>query len=285
MYQKHFGLRQRPFRSTPDRSRYYPSTGHENALNLLHQSLQDQESLLLLTGDPGTGKTLLCHCLLHRAGAEVRSAFLPHTHLPDPLSLLQALAYELGVPHDGRPEQVLRLAVTEDLLKVCAGGQTTLLVVDEAHHLGPDALEEMRLLANLEGGDTRALQVLLSGQPDLLQTLAHPALASLRQRLAVRPHLEPLSPAEAADYVLHHLRMATDRPEKLVSPEALELLAQGTRGVPRLLSQACHRALTLACLGGSPVLDAEAALEALLALGLDVEDSPALADPAEEEAA
>lgn len=285
MYEKHFGLRQRPFRSTPDCSLYYPSTGHENALNLLQQGLQDQESLLLLTGEPGTGKTLLCHCLLARAGDDVRSAFLTHSQLPDRFALLQAVAYELGLPHAGQSEQALRLAVTEDLLKCCAGGQPTLLFVDEAQHLGADALEELRLLANLESGEGRAVQTVLSGHPAVFQTLNHPSLASLRQRLAVRPCVEPLSPSEAADYLLHHLRRATDRPEKLITAEALEMLARGTRGVPRLLSQAGHRALTLACAGGSPVVDAEAAIEALFALGLEVEDEAGLGEPAEHEAA
>jgi type II secretory pathway predicted ATPase ExeA len=273
MYEKHFGLRRGPFRSTPDCSRYYPSTTHENALNLLRQGLEDQEGLLLMTGEPGLGKTLLCHCLLQHSGEDLRSAFLTNSHVPDRFSLLQSLAYELTLPYEGQLEQVLRLTLTENLLACCAGGHSTLLIVDEAQHLGCDALEELRLLANLESAQGRALQIVLAGHPTILQKLAHPDLGSLRQRLAVRPHLEPLSPTEAADYLLHHLRMTTDHPEKLVSAEALELLARGTHGVPRLLSQATHRALYLACSAGSSTVDAEAALEALFALGLEVEDA------------
>jgi type II secretory pathway predicted ATPase ExeA len=274
MYEKHFGLRQRPFRATPDSTRYYPSSIHEQALTGLQQGIADQEGLLLLTGEPGMGKTLLCHCLLQRIGEEHRSAFLTNSHIPDRVALLQSLAYELGLAHDGRSEQALRLAITDDLLGQCAKGCGTVLFVDEAHHLGHDVLEEMRLLANLESGEGRALHVVLAGQPGVHQTLAHPSLGSLRQRLAIRAHLEPMSPSEAADYVLHHLRMATDRPEKLIDGEALEMLARGTRGVPRLLSQAAHRSLTLACQAGSSTVDAEAVMEALLALGLEVsEDS------------
>ncbi len=273
MYEKHFGLRHRPFRATPDCSRYYPSSVHDQALSSLQQGVDEQEGILLLTGEPGMGKTLLCHCLLQRTGEECRSAFLTNTHLPDRVALLQALAYELGLAHEGRSEQAMRLAITDDLLALCAEGSSTLLLVDEAHHLGLDVLEELRLLANLESSEGRALHVVLAGQPDVHRTLAHPSLASLRQRLAVRAHLEPLSLNEAADFILHHLRMATDRPERLISGEALELLARGTRGVPRLLNQAAHRSLTLAYQAGSSAVDAEAVTEALLALGLEVEES------------
>src|SRR5262249_16722798 len=122
MYEKHFGLRQRPFRATPDSTRYYPSSIHEQALTGLQQGIADQEGMLLLTGEPGMGKTLLCHCLLQRIGEEHRSAFLTNSHIPDRVALLQSLAYELGLAHDGRSEQALRLAITDDLLGQCAKG-------------------------------------------------------------------------------------------------------------------------------------------------------------------
>src|SRR5262245_32523826 len=108
MYEAHFGLRSRPFRSTPDCGRYYPATGHEHALAALEQAVADGDGLALLTGGPGLGKTLLCHCLLHRAG-EVPSAFLTNTHLPDRHALLQAILYELSVPYQGMSEQECRL--------------------------------------------------------------------------------------------------------------------------------------------------------------------------------
>src|SRR5262245_61210699 len=280
MYEAHFGLRSRPFRSTPDCGRYYPATGHEHALAALEQALADGDGVALLTGGPGLGKTLLCHCLLHRAG-EVPSAFLTNTHLPDRHALLQAILYELSVPYQGMSEQECRLALTDALLSRAAGGRPTLLLVDEAHHLGPELLEELRLLVNLESSEGRALQVVLAGWPELAQTLALPQMAACRQRLAVRAVLEPLPPEEAADYLLHHLRAVSDSPTGLLSGEALEVLAKGARGVPRLLNQATHHALTLACRAGATEVDVEAALEALAALGLEAdepdeaEDAPA----------
>jgi type II secretory pathway predicted ATPase ExeA len=272
MYEKHFGLRHAPFRSTPDCGRYYPSSIHEDALASLLQALHDEEGLALLTGEPGVGKTLLSHCLLKRAGEGYRSAFVTNTHPGDPLALLQAIAFELGVPHEGRAEQALRLAVIEDLLKHCAEGGPTLLFVDEAHHLGVEALEELRLLGNLEGDGMRGVHVVLVAHPEIHRNMDFPPLASLRQRLAVRARLEPLSPTEAADYLLHHLRMVSDHPEQLITPEALELIAHGSRGIPRLLNQVGHRALTLACLAEADSVDAEGAMEAMLALGLEINE-------------
>ena len=195
MYESHFRLRQRPFRSAPDCSHYYPATGHEDALTQLLQALAEDEGLVLLTGEPGLGKTLLCHCLLESCGS-LRSAFVINSHLPDRAALLQVILYDLGLPYEGRGEQELRLALTEDLLKHCGEHGPTLLVIDEAHHLAPDLLEELRLLSNLESGAGRALQIVLVAQPTLLETLARLELASFRQRLAVRARLGPLAPAE-----------------------------------------------------------------------------------------
>jgi general secretion pathway protein A len=279
MYEAHFGLRGGPFGSTPDPRRYYAAGGHEAALATLGQALADGEALALLSGDAGLGKTLLCHCLLGRAGA-ARCAFVTNSHLADRAALFQGVQYELGLPYQGRTEQELRLALTDDLLTHAADHGPTLLVVDDAQHLSADLLEELRLLLNLEGPQGRALQVVLAGQPGLLATLEAPALASLRQRLAARARLEPLTAEEAADYLLHHLRAVSDSPAQLLTGEALEILAKGARGVPRLLSQSAHQALALACRAGAREVDAEAALEALAALGLEAVEEAEQGTPA-----
>jgi type II secretory pathway predicted ATPase ExeA len=267
-----FGLRRRPFPAGPDPSCYYPADGCERALDRLQGALADGEGVLVLTGGPGVGKTLLCHCLLERLGDDAPTAFLTNSHVRDRAGLLQAVLFELSLPHEGRGEQELRLALTDYLLRTFAAtGRPAVLVVDEAQHLDADLLEELRLLGNLEAGGGRALQVVLVGQPALLEALARPELASLRQRIAVRAELEALPLQEAADYLLHHLRAAGARPEEVLSAEALELLARGARGVPRLLNQAAHWAVALALEGAAEAVDAEAAVEALAALGLEAE--------------
>lgn len=282
MYEAHFGLRRRPFPTTPDPACYYPASGHEQALEALLLGLADGEGVLLLTAGPGVGKTLIGHCLVERLGPEVASAFLTHATMKDRAGLLQALLFDLGLPYQGLAEQDMRLALINHLLAGFAAGRKTVLVIDEAHHLGPDLLEELRMLGNLEGRDGKAVQIVLLAQPALLVTLNRPELASLRQRLAVRPTLEPLGVEEAADYVLHHLRTAGSSGQPLFDGEALELLARATGGVPRLLNQAAHQALRLAAGTEPGEVDAEAVVEALAQLGLSApadEETPQAAPP------
>ncbi len=224
--------------------------------------------MLLLAGAPGTGKTLVCHRVLDLLGDEIESVCLTHTHLRDRAELLQAILFDLELPHAGKSEQELRLGLIDHLLQRFRAGKQTVLVIDEAQHLEIEQLEELRMLSNLEGQAGKAVQVLLCGQPDLLDIIAAPALASLRQRLAVRVLLEPLGIEEAADYLLHHLRLAGGRAEEILGGEALELLARATHGLPRLLNQVGRQALHLAVQVGTAEIDVEVVLEALTLLGL-----------------
>jgi type II secretory pathway predicted ATPase ExeA len=272
MYEQHFGLKRRPFRPTPDSDSYYPATSHEQALARLIQGVAADEGLLLLTGAPGTGKTLVCHRLLERLPSESVSAFLTSGHFSGRTALLQAILFELSLPYEGRGEQELRLALTDFLLQNFKNGRRALILVDEAHHLSPDLLEELRLLGNLEAGTGKAVQVVLAAQPAILETILRPELEAMRQRLAVRVALNLLDVREAVDYLVHQVRCAGARPDALVTDEALELIARGTQGVPRLLNQTAHQALLLACAAAVEQVDAEAALEALGLLGLDAGD-------------
>ena len=279
MYESHFGLRARPFRPVPDAGSYYPATGHEQALDRLLSALRDGEGIALLTGPPGTGKTLLCHILLERLGEGYDVAFLTNSHVGDGAGLVRTILHDLSLPFEGKGDQELRLGLTDRLLQTYAQGRHTLVIADEAQNLPPDALEELRLLGNLEGRDGRAVQVLLLAQPEFLDPLRMTSLPALRQRISVGARLAPLSVEEAADYLFHHVRAAGGRPDKVFADEAISVLANGTKGVPRLLNQAAHQALGLACKAGMEQVDAEAAVEALALCGLeakleDQEDAP-----------
>jgi type II secretory pathway predicted ATPase ExeA len=273
MYQAHFGLKRRPFASTPDGDYYYPATSHERSLASLLAAVLDLESITLLTGEPGSGKTLLCHRLLERLGPDVNNVFLANSHLPSRTALLQSILFDLSQPYQGLSEQELRLGLMDQLLKTYETGRRTVLVVDEAQHLSADLLEELRLLGNLEAKDGRALQVVLVALPGLLETLGRPETAGFRQRLAVRLALEPLDRHESADYLAQHIRAAGGRPQKIFTDEALEILGASARGIPRLLNQAGHQALLLAHSANLDAVDAEVALEALAILGLQSEPS------------
>jgi len=266
-----FGLKQRPFPNSLDSAWYYPATTHEKALAQLRQALQDEEGIVLITGEPGTGKTLLLQCLLQSLAPDTPSAFLTNSHFPDRRGFFQAILFDLSLAHDQSSEQEMRLKLTDFVLTQHRNGCRLLLLVDEAQNLDLDLLEEIRLLSNLEAGPTKAIQVVLSGQPGLLEMLARPEAAGLSQRLVIRIRLEPLGLEESADYIFHHLRLAGGKPESIISDEGLEVLARGARGIPRVINQATHQALVLTCEIGSRTVDAESALEALAHLGLDGE--------------
>ena len=273
MDENRFGLTRRPFPPTPDAALYYPASGHESALAALARGLADDEGILLLTGAPGVGKTLLGYVLLERLDKEAVSAFLTNSHFADRSALLQAILYDLSLPYEEASEQALRLRLTDQLLKNCATKKRTILVIDEAHHLSADLLEELRLLANLEAGSGKALQIVLLAQPNILAVLHQPGLESLQQRIAVRSTLSALDLEEGYDYLLHHLRLAGGKPEKIFDETALETIARGTHGIPRCLNQAAQQALVLAEEGELPKVDAEAALEALSILGMASDES------------
>jgi type II secretory pathway predicted ATPase ExeA len=269
MYESYFGLRGRPFRPTPDADSYYPATGHEQTLDRLRQGFAEGEGLALLTGSPGTGKTLLCHVLLERSGDHFNAAFLTNSHVANAAGLLQAVLHDLSLPHENRGEQALRLALTDFLLKSYAEGRQTLLIMDEAQNLPREALEELRLMGNLEGREGKAIQILLVAQPEFLGTLNSAPSAALRQRLAVRAHLDHLAEEEAVDYLLHQVRVAGGRPDELFAEDTLALLARATGGVPRLLNQAAHQALALTFRAEMRQVDVEAAVEALALCGIE----------------
>lgn len=265
---------QRAFRPIPDSDAYYPATSHEQALACAMAALADDEGMALIVGGPGLGKTLLGHCFLDRLGSDVPSAFLLTTHFREPAALLQALLYDFTLPFEGRSEEEMRLALTDHLLQNYEAGRKAVLVIDEAQHLSPAVLEELRLLGNLEGKKGKAVQIVLLSLPAILETLELPELESFQQRLAARAELRPLDQHEATDFLLHQARRICPRPEELLTEEALQILARSCQGIPRLLNRAMRKALSLAQAGGALVLDAEAVLEALSALGM-VQDETA----------
>jgi type II secretory pathway predicted ATPase ExeA len=269
MYDTRFGLRRRPFRPTPDTDSYFPAATHETALRQLRRALDDDEGVALLTGEPGTGKTLVARKLLEDLDETVRVVLLTNSHVSRNGDLLQAVLFDLGLPYQGLTEQVARLAVTDSCLDFYGEGGKTLIVVDEAHHLAPDVLEELRLLSNLEGKDGKAVQVLLVALPAIEETLARPALGALRQRVTVRSRLEPLDVDESADYLRHQVSAAGGKPDKVFGEDVLDILAAAGGGLPRVLNQAAHAAFVLADEAGQSRVDAEAAVEAVTRLGLD----------------
>lgn len=269
MYEARFGLKRRPFPPTPDVSLYYPATPHEQCLAAIGRAIADDDGLALLVGEPGTGKTLLGHVLAERLGAGVTTAFLPHSNVGDRRGLLQAILFDLGLPYADDAEQGLRLRLTEFALKNASEGKRLVAIVDEAHHLSPELLEELRVLGNLEAG-RKAFQAVCLAQSSIVETLKLPSLASWNQRLGLRQFLPALELAESLDYLLHRIRAAGGRPDDIFEETARDLIARAAHGVPRLLNQASHQAFLLAESNDLSRVDEECATDALVRLGIEV---------------
>jgi type II secretory pathway predicted ATPase ExeA len=245
------------------------------------QAIDDNAGICLLTGEAGTGKSLLAHCLTERLESKLRTAFLANAHFAKRADALQAILFDLGLPYEGKSEQELRLAVTDALLQSFARGQSTLLVVDEAQSLSIDVLEELRALLNLECGAGRALHIILAAQLGWTATLQQPALAAFKQRLAVHAQITPFSKHEVTEYLRHLLTLAGAHTGDLFTPEAAEVLADMAHGVPRVINQLAHQAMRWAHECGARSVDVEAVTEAhsLMACSLSAaegtESSPA----------
>jgi general secretion pathway protein A len=237
-------LREQPFGVTPDPRYLYFSPGHREALATIFYGIETGRGFLSLIAEPGMGKTTLLFQLLRRWKGYVHSAFLFQTQC-DSRELIGYLLADLGLKHDGGDIVRMHSELNEFLFRETKAGRRVVAFIDEAQNLSDTVLETVRLLTNFEAPDRKLLQIILAGQPDLAQRLAHPGLAQLRQRIAVQTRLEPLPVPEVVRYVNHRLRVAGYQGEGLFTAEALEFVAQLSRGIPRLINVLCFNALSL----------------------------------------
>lgn len=266
----HFGMARPAFRPSVDTDAYFPAGSHETARAAVAAAFARREPVVLIDGPPGIGKSLVARKWLEHLLPDVPRALLPNIHAARPADLLQAILFDLNQPYQGHTEQELRLGVTAQLLAAAETGFPLVLVVDEAHHLSRAALEELRLLGNVENRGGCALFVVLVANPTLRAAIHRPAYEEFAQRVAARCAVEPLSVAESAGYLRHQVAAAGGDPGAVLDDGAVSLLAEACGGVPRVLNQAAALAAALAAEAGADTIDVEAALEAFTRLGLDV---------------
>lgn len=244
MYKQFFGLTRNPFEISPDPFFYHPTPRHNEALANLHYGVGRRKGFIVITGEVGTGKTLLVRCLL----AELRKNNIAFGYVFNPLlsvnEFFQYIMADLGLTYAGRTKTEMLLDLNRYLIQRHARGLITALVVDEAQALKSDLLEEIRLLTNLETSQQKLLQIVLMGQPELEAVLDSPHLRQLKQRVALRCQLLPLDEEQNRAYILGRLERAgatADSP--IFTPEALAKVYEYSRGIPRIVNTLCENAL------------------------------------------
>ena len=256
MYLTHFGLAEWPFSNTPDPRFVYLSPRHEEALAHLLYGVRERGGFVQLTGEVGTGKTTTCRYLLSQLPEGVDVALIVNPMLT-PEELLATVCDELGVvyPVEARTRKALVDLLYRHLLAVHARGRRTVLIIDEAQNLSVDALEQLRLLTNLETSTEKLLQIILIGQPELTALLGRKELRQVAQRVTARYHLRPCSERDTRAYVARRLQVAGQN-LRLFEPGALHVVHRRSRGIPRLINVICDRALLGAFAEGKRVVSA-----------------------------
>ncbi|MRW83842.1 AAA family ATPase [Pseudoduganella sp. FT26W] len=248
MYSKHFGLREAPFSITPDTSYFFTSPHSQEALNTLLVAAKSGEGFIKITGEVGTGKTLLCRKFIATIGPEFVTAYIPNPYL-EPRTLMLALADELEVTleKDVDQHQLLK-SITQRLMDLAREGKQVLLLLDEAQAIPTESLEALRLLTNLETEKRKLLQIVLFGQPELNQHLQATAIRQLAQRITFHYHLGPLTRDDIEYYVAHRLRVAGYTGGRLFHRAAISRLYKASGGIPRLVNIMANKSLML-CFG------------------------------------
>jgi MSHA biogenesis protein MshM len=243
-YLKHFGLRELPFGITPDTSYFFACRSIQEALNTLLVAVANGEGFIKITGEVGTGKTLLCRKFLSTLGPQWVSAYIPNPNL-EPRGLQLALAEELGLGGESIEPHRLEKELMQRLLDIARQGKRVVLCMDETQAMPLATLETVRLLTNLETEKRKLMQVVLFGQPELDRKLASASVRQLRQRITFQHALKALARGEVAAYVAHRLTIAGYSGPALFADGSLRCLHATSRGVPRLVNILAHKSLLL----------------------------------------
>lgn len=242
MYLTFYGLKDRPFNATPDSRFLYLGSGHRDALAQLRYGVQERKGFIVLTGQVGTGKTTLLHVLRQRLTEQTACSFVVHSTLSFD-GILEYVLDDLGIAKGEQSRAQRLIAFNKFLIERERTGQSTVLVLDEAQHLAPSTLEEIRLLSNFETPTNKLLQILLVGQPELQTKLQLPELQQLKERIALRCHIQPLTVEETRDYIRTRLRIAGARDLGLFTDDALSRITEYSSGIPRRINILCDHCL------------------------------------------
>src|SRR5829696_2544161 len=262
MYERFYQLRERPFALSPDPEYLYPSRVHQEALDYLRYGIESQAGFIVITGEIGSGKTTLLQTLLRNLDNQTTVGRIVNTML-EPRELLETIMIDFGLDPAGRSKPLLLRDLSQYLVDQRLAGRLVLLVIDEAQNLGLGALEELRMLSNLETEKSKLMQIVLVGQPNLRDKLSAPELEQLRQRITVSYHLPPLDSEETFHYINHRLAHAALSTPLVFPRPATDLIHARSGGVPRIINVICDAALVFGYAEERRAFDARVILEVL----------------------
>jgi general secretion pathway protein A len=243
MYQSFYGFSEMPFNITPDPRFLYLSPTHQEALQHLKYGVQQRKGFITLIGEVGCGKTTLCRRFLNEIDTTRFDTALILNPRVTETQMLKAILTELGEKKLARSQVDLVAQMNRVLLERIEKGRDIVLIIDEAQNLAPNVLEQVRLLSNLETDKQKLLQIVLMGQPELKELLAHEKLRQLRQRVLVHYDLRPLSQEDTAHYIQHRLTLAGSQGRPNFTRWALNSIHRASGGIPRLVNSLCDKAL------------------------------------------
>jgi general secretion pathway protein A len=246
MYEDFFHLNCRPFDLAPDPKFFHMTAQHAQAAANMRFALMQHDSFVVISGEIGTGKTTVLNTALRDLGSEYVTARIVHTTLTH-VELLQSLLSEFGIANYGTKKVKLLDELRRFFVEQHQAGRHVVIIVDEAQHLDPAALEELRLLTCIDSQDRRLLTIVLTGQPSLDEVLDDASLAQLRQRTRLRQRLRPMDQADTVEYIRHRLRVAGGNADEIFASETFPEIHRLTLGTPRLINTLCDTAL-IACM-------------------------------------
>ena len=259
MYLQHYNLQHLPFRNTPDPRFFYETPRHNEALANLVYAVEQRRGFVLLSGEIGSGKTLVTHLLLQHLEDHAQVALVRNTHL-NSSQLIRLICDEFSIQTPTHADKAaMLLAINQFLIQQLAEDRLVVVIIDEAQNLSDKVLEELRMLSNLETSSDKLLQIVLVGQPELRDKVSQPHLEQLRQRIALSYHLEPLTLEEITAYINHRLTVAAAPGEEgqkaQFTPEAIAKIARFSRGTPRIINGLCDNALLYGFTAKSHTID------------------------------
>ena len=254
LYLEHFGLREPPFRITPHTDFFFSGANRGPTLDALIYAITQDEGIVKVTGEVGSGKTMLCRMLLERLPDNVEILYLANPSLSRQ-EILGAIADELGIPTDGKATHSLTRALQDALIERYAAGKRVVVLIDEAHAMPAESLEEIRLLSNLESKANKLLQIALFAQPELDERLAANDMRQLRERITQHFSLAPLKPLDVASYIEFRLRAAGYHGPNPFTEQAVKLIAELSVGLSRRINILADKALLASYSAGSHKVD------------------------------